>query len=130
MEGPDQRPASRRLEGRQPRTAHRPSPAARGHGPRPGGRLRVPGPDHAAVHLGRGGVGRDRCPNDGEPDPPPARLRPLDAGRAAAGPHAFAGVDVSGTPAILYTEGNPDCHVILRGGKGAPNYDPENVAET
>ena len=49
----------------------------------------------------------------------------VDAVRAAAAPHAFAGVDVSGTPAILYTEGNPDCHVILRGGKGAPNYDAE-----
>jgi 3-deoxy-7-phosphoheptulonate synthase len=54
----------------------------------------------------------------------------VDAVRAAAAPHAFAGVDVSGTPAILYTEGNPDCHVILRGGKGAPNYDEDSVAET
>src|SRR5215210_2432416 len=53
----------------------------------------------------------------------------VDAVRAAAGPHAFAGVDVSGTPAILYTEGNPDCHVILRGGKGAPNYDEDSVSE-
>jgi 3-deoxy-7-phosphoheptulonate synthase len=53
----------------------------------------------------------------------------VDAVRAAAAPHAFAGVDVSGTPAILYTEGNPDCHVILRGGKGAPNYGPESVGE-
>jgi 3-deoxy-7-phosphoheptulonate synthase len=52
----------------------------------------------------------------------------VDAVRAAAGPHAFAGVDVSGTPAILYTQGNPDCHVILRGGKGAPNYDAESVS--
>ena len=54
----------------------------------------------------------------------------VDAVRAAAAPHAFAGVDVSGTPAILYTEGNPDCHVILRGGKSAPNYDEDSVAET
>jgi 3-deoxy-7-phosphoheptulonate synthase len=54
----------------------------------------------------------------------------VDAVRAAAAPHAFAGVDVSGTPAILYTEGNPDCHVILRGGRGAPNYGAEPVAET
>jgi 3-deoxy-7-phosphoheptulonate synthase len=43
----------------------------------------------------------------------------VDAVRAAA---------VSGTPAILYTEGNPDCHVILRGGKGSPNYDSDSVA--
>src|SRR5262249_1860297 len=52
----------------------------------------------------------------------------VDAVKAAAGQHAFAGVDVSGTPAILYTEGNPDCHVILRGGREAPNYDPESVS--
>src|SRR4051795_3109846 len=51
----------------------------------------------------------------------------VDAVRAAGAPHAFAGVDVSGTPAILYTEGNADCHVILRGGRSAPNYDAESV---
>jgi 3-deoxy-7-phosphoheptulonate synthase len=54
----------------------------------------------------------------------------VDAIRSAAGEHAFAGVDGSGTPAIFYTSGNPDCHVILRGGKGAPNYGPEGVGET
>jgi 3-deoxy-7-phosphoheptulonate synthase len=53
----------------------------------------------------------------------------VDAVRAAAAPHAFAGVDVSGTPAILYTEGNEDCHVILRGGRGSPNYDAGSVGE-
>jgi 3-deoxy-7-phosphoheptulonate synthase len=53
----------------------------------------------------------------------------VDAVRAAAAPHAFAGVDFSGTPAILYTEGNPDCHIILRGGRGAPNYDPETIGK-
>ena len=54
----------------------------------------------------------------------------VDAVRAAAAPHAFAGVDVSGKPAILYTEGNEDCHVILRGGRGAPNYDADSVDRT
>ena len=49
----------------------------------------------------------------------------VDAVRAAAAPHAFAGIDVNGTPAILHTRGNPDCHIILRGGRGAPNYDAE-----
>ena len=42
----------------------------------------------------------------------------VDAVRAAAVPHAFAGIDVTGTPAILYTRGNHDCHVILRGRQG------------
>jgi 3-deoxy-7-phosphoheptulonate synthase len=52
----------------------------------------------------------------------------VDAVRAAAAPHAFAGIDDAGAPAILHTTGNPDGHVILRGGKGAPNYDAEGVA--
>jgi 3-deoxy-7-phosphoheptulonate synthase len=51
----------------------------------------------------------------------------VDAVRAAAVPHAFAGVDVGGHPAILHTRGNPDCHIILRGGR-EPNYHPADVA--
>jgi 3-deoxy-7-phosphoheptulonate synthase len=53
----------------------------------------------------------------------------VDAVRAAATQHAFAGVDLTGTPAILHTSGNDDCHVILRGGKGAPNHTAPRVAE-
>ena len=52
----------------------------------------------------------------------------VDAVRAAAAPHAFAGIDDAGKSAILYTSGNPDGHVILRGGRNAPNYDQEGVA--
>jgi 3-deoxy-7-phosphoheptulonate synthase len=53
----------------------------------------------------------------------------VDAVRAAAASHAFAGIDDAGRPAILHTTGNPDGHVILRGGRGAPNCDPQGVAE-
>jgi 3-deoxy-7-phosphoheptulonate synthase len=53
----------------------------------------------------------------------------VDAVRAAAAPHAFAGIHVDGTPAILYTRGNDDCHIILRGGREAPNYESDSVAE-
>ena len=53
----------------------------------------------------------------------------VDAVRAAAVPHAFAGIDASGTPAIHHTSGNPDGHIILRGGNGAPNYDQAGVVE-
>jgi 3-deoxy-7-phosphoheptulonate synthase len=52
----------------------------------------------------------------------------VDAVRAAAERHAFAGIDPNGRPAILYTRGNGDCHVILRGGRGKPNYDAASVA--
>jgi 3-deoxy-7-phosphoheptulonate synthase len=53
----------------------------------------------------------------------------VDAVRAAAVPHAFAGIDVEGRPAVLYTRGNSDCHVILRGGRDRPNYTSDSVAE-
>jgi 3-deoxy-7-phosphoheptulonate synthase len=51
----------------------------------------------------------------------------VDAVRATAVSHAFAGIDDRGTPAILHTTGNPDGHVILRGGSGAPNYGAAEV---
>ena len=44
-------------------------------------------------------------------------------------PHSFPGVDVTGTAAIMHTRGNSDSHVILRGGRGAPNHRAEGVAE-
>ena len=53
----------------------------------------------------------------------------VDAVRAAAAPHVFTGVDISGTPAILRTRGNRDCHIILRGGRDAPNYSSPTVVE-
>jgi 3-deoxy-7-phosphoheptulonate synthase len=52
----------------------------------------------------------------------------VDAVRAAAVPHAFAGIDFDGTPAVHYTRGNHDCHIILRGGADTPNYGAEPVA--
>ena len=52
----------------------------------------------------------------------------VDAVRAAAVRHAFAGIDINGTPAILYTRGNRDCHIILRGGKRRPQLRPRAVA--
>src|SRR3989442_15652345 len=40
----------------------------------------------------------------------------VDAVRAAAVPHAFAGIDDAGAAATMHTRGNEDCPVILRGG--------------
>ena len=50
-----------------------------------------------------------------------------DAIQAAAVGHHFLSVHKNGQVAIVQTNGNKDCHVILRGGK-APNYDAESVA--
>lgn len=51
-----------------------------------------------------------------------------DAIQAAAGGHHFLSVHKSGRVAIVQTNGNHDCHVILRGGK-APNFDAASVAK-
>ena len=50
-----------------------------------------------------------------------------DAIQAAAGGHHFLSVHKNGQVAIVQTNGNKDCHVILRGGK-TPNYDAASVA--
>lgn len=50
----------------------------------------------------------------------------VDAIRSASQPHHFLSVTKSGHSAIVGTGGNPDCHVILRGGK-EPNYSAEHV---
>lgn len=51
----------------------------------------------------------------------------IDAIRAAAARHVVPGVDPSGLPAILHTAGNPDCHLVLRGGNAAPNHHSPSV---
>jgi 3-deoxy-7-phosphoheptulonate synthase len=51
----------------------------------------------------------------------------IDAIEAAGNPHHFLSVTKQGLSAIVATRGNPDCHLILRGGNGAPNYDAESV---
>jgi len=49
---------------------------------------------------------------------------------AAGHRHSFLGVTDRGVAGLVTTTGNPDCHVILRGGKGGPNYDAASVRET
>ena len=50
----------------------------------------------------------------------------VDAIKAASQPHHFLSVTKAGHSAIVSTNGNEDCHIILRGGK-APNYDAASV---
>ncbi|GAC1406468.1 MAG: 3-deoxy-7-phosphoheptulonate synthase AroG [Burkholderiaceae bacterium] len=50
----------------------------------------------------------------------------VDAIKAASQPHHFLSVTKGGHSAIVSTNGNDDCHIILRGGK-APNYDAASV---
>ena len=50
----------------------------------------------------------------------------VDAIKAAASPHHFLSVTKAGHSAIVSTNGNEDCHLILRGGQ-APNYDAASI---
>ena len=52
----------------------------------------------------------------------------VDGVRAAAASHVFMGINPDGLAALITTAGNPDCHVILRGGSGGPNHDAASVA--
>ena len=54
----------------------------------------------------------------------------VDAVLSAACSHTFLGHTHHGQSAIFVTKGNPDCHIILRGGRKTVNYTAQCVAET
>lgn len=53
----------------------------------------------------------------------------VDAVVSATHPHVFLGHSKEGQSAIFATVGNPDCHIILRGGRGTTNYSAEHVEQ-
>jgi 3-deoxy-7-phosphoheptulonate synthase len=54
----------------------------------------------------------------------------IDAVQSAARPLTFLGHTKYGQSAIFLTKGNPDCHVILRGGRSTTNYDAASIEDT
>jgi 3-deoxy-7-phosphoheptulonate synthase len=54
----------------------------------------------------------------------------IDAIQSAAESHTFLGHSKFGQSAIFVTTGNPECHIILRGGRKTVNYTAACVAET
>lgn len=54
----------------------------------------------------------------------------INAIKAAGQPQTFLGIDLEGRAASVTTAGNPNCHVVLRGGAKGPNFDPASIAET
>jgi 3-deoxy-7-phosphoheptulonate synthase len=53
----------------------------------------------------------------------------MNAMLAASHPHRFLGINAHGLASIVTTTGNPDGHLVLRGGKGKPNYDTAHVEQ-
>lgn len=54
----------------------------------------------------------------------------IDAMKAAQHPHSFLGINREGRTSIIQTTGNPDVHIVLRGGSRKVNYHPEDIAHT
>jgi 3-deoxy-7-phosphoheptulonate synthase len=54
----------------------------------------------------------------------------IDAMQAARMPHSFLGIDQDGVTSIIRTTGNACGHVVLRGGRGRTNFDPQSIAES
>lgn len=53
----------------------------------------------------------------------------LDAMRSAAHAHQHFGLDAQGRAALVESNGNPDTHLVLRGGHQGPNYDNHSIAQ-
>jgi 3-deoxy-7-phosphoheptulonate synthase len=54
----------------------------------------------------------------------------IDAIKAALHPHNFLGINNEGLTSIVHTTGNPDVHIVLRGGNDSPNYRQQDIART
>src|SRR5207237_1033288 len=54
----------------------------------------------------------------------------INAIKSAAQPHTFLGINLGGAASAIVTRGNPDCHIVLRGGATGPNYSPAHIAQT
>jgi len=54
----------------------------------------------------------------------------INAIKAASQPHTFLGINLDGSASAIVTRGNPDCHIVLRGGAAGPNYSPAHIAQT
>ena len=54
----------------------------------------------------------------------------INAIRAASQPQTFLGINLDGAASAVVTAGNPNCHIVLRGGSGAPNFSRAHIAKT
>ena len=54
----------------------------------------------------------------------------INAIKAASQPQTFLGINLEGSASAIVTRGNPDCHVVLRGGASGPNFSPTHIAQT
>ena len=146
LEGPHQRPVSQRQPRHRRRAADRTRAPAAPRRPRHPVGDRGARPDRPAVPRRSGLAGQPsararprarptarwragfRCRSATRTGRTAASRGAINAIAAASRPHSFLGIDGAGRVAIVRTAGNPDGHVVLRGGNAGPNYTPEHVA--
>ena len=143
-----ERPAARRVTRRRGGAHPVAPPHVRRAGPRPAGRERVPRSARRAVPRGSRGVGIRRREDRPQPAPPPsgqraqhadrdqeprraaARRSPSTRSSSGSRGHVIPGIDDHGFIALFKSAGNPDCHLVLRGGLAGRNCSPLDVART
>src|SRR5512137_1316999 len=54
----------------------------------------------------------------------------IDAMKSSCHSHCFLGINREGRTSIVHTTGNPDVHIVLRGGNKKPNYMSEDIKRT
>ncbi|PAW61396.1 MAG: 3-deoxy-7-phosphoheptulonate synthase [Opitutia bacterium Tous-C1TDCM] len=54
----------------------------------------------------------------------------INAIKAAGQPQTFLGINLDGASSAIVTRGNPNCHIVLRGGAAGPNYAAAHIAKT
>ena len=57
-------------------------------------------------------------------------IRRINAIRAASQPQTFLGINLGGAASAVVTAGNPNCHIVLRGGSSGPNYSAAHLLAT
>jgi 3-deoxy-7-phosphoheptulonate synthase len=53
----------------------------------------------------------------------------INAIKAASQSQTFLGINMDGAASAVTTRGNPNCHIVLRGGAAGPNYSPAHIAD-
>jgi len=52
----------------------------------------------------------------------------INALKSVSSPHRFLGINAQGQVSVFHTRGNPNAHIVLRGGDNNVNYDAQSIA--
>jgi 3-deoxy-7-phosphoheptulonate synthase len=92
------------------------------------------GPPSARARPSRRPTGRwppaSRCRSASRTAPTAPSQTAINAIKAAGQPQTFLGINLDGSASAIVTRGNPDCHIVLRGGAAGPTTRPPTSPQT